>query len=116
MTVSLTVLCQWCGEVGLAEFAFCEACGKPLQGQHETPPAESVTTVPPAPMSDAASACVPVCACGGIAFDALGYCDVCGRRLTAAHATDIKALDDYCASASHRGLRHADNQDAVGMR
>ncbi len=114
-TDSLTVVCHACGEAGPADFAFCEACGKPLQGPQSAPIVDSSATADLRPESDSASGCVPVCLCGGKAFDALGYCEACGRRAAAPHATDIKALGDYAASASHRGLRHADNQDAVGM-
>lgn len=103
--------CPNCNEAVQSSFAFCEACGHRL---------ESTAAAREAPAAAAAGApgAVPVCACGGTVFDPEGFCTECGKRETevsASDAIDIQALGGHAASASHRGRRHRDNQDAVGM-
>jgi serine/threonine protein phosphatase PrpC len=111
----MTVLCHHCGERAQADFAFCEACGKrllPVQETGEDDPQQ----VPSARSGHTCADASPiVCLCGGTVLDASRYCEVCGRCAAAVHAPELVALGDCAASASHRGLRHADNQDAVGM-
>jgi serine/threonine protein phosphatase PrpC len=108
-----STLCPACGAAVGAEATFCEACG------HELALPAPVATVP---VGDAgtgrwlSSAGAPTACpgCGGTAFDADGYCETCGQRRPA--GMDHRELDlDVVAGVTDRGVRHARNEDAMGI-
>jgi len=96
--------CLFCGEPAESHFSFCEACGKPLTSL----PAPAEAGIPEA----AAKRCI----CGGMYFDAEGYCESCGHRAAQQDAIALQQIEPVAACASHRGRHHADNQDAVMMQ
>ncbi len=97
--------CSKCREAVAPEFDFCENCGWPT---HAAAPAPQIVEAAP----DSARRCV----CGRTRFDVDGYCESCGRRAEPEGEADVQAVGDFAACASHRGRRHADNQDAAGLR
>ncbi|HXA47063.1 MAG TPA: zinc ribbon domain-containing protein, partial [Burkholderiaceae bacterium] len=96
--------CAFCNEPMDPQFSFCEACGKPLA---DTPLAADVGV--------ALSGVDKRCVCGNTSFDAEGYCDACGNRMSPQDAIEVFEIGARAASASHRGRHHIDNQDAVLM-
>jgi serine/threonine protein phosphatase PrpC len=101
----MQVECSKCREPIAPEFDFCENCGWPT---HATASSDTAS----ASASDLARRCV----CGRTTFDPDGYCESCGRKVELADQEDIQSIDDIAASASHRGRKHPDNQDAAGLR
>lgn len=97
--------CAFCNEPMELQFSFCEACGKPL------------TDAPlSADVSVALSKVDKRCVCDNTSFDAEGYCDACGHRMSPQDAIEVAEIGTRAASASHRGRHHLDNQDSVLMR
>ena len=54
------------------------------------------------------------CQCGSVDFED-GFCTACGLKLTTPDGVEVATLGELAASATHRGRRHLDNQDAVGI-
>jgi serine/threonine protein phosphatase PrpC len=105
--------CPACGAPVGAEATFCEACG------HELATPAPVATTPPAEVDEGrwlTSAGAPAACpgCGGTVFDADEYCETCGQRRPA--ALDHRELDlERVAGVTDRGIRHARNEDAMGI-
>jgi len=105
--------CPACGATVGAEATFCEACGHELSR-----PAPAATVPASAPdagrwltSAGAPDACP---GCGGTTFDADDYCDTCGQRRPS--ALDHRELDlELVAGVTDRGIRHARNEDAMGI-
>jgi serine/threonine protein phosphatase PrpC len=100
-------VCPTCGEPVTAGDRFCEACGSdvPLAGGPTLPVSTDSNVGPPG-----ATGCV---ACGGsVAAD--GYCEQCGLKQPDPH--DHEEIDlGWAAGVTDRGLRHPDNEDAMGL-
>ena len=113
MAPEVSTACPACGAAVGAEATFCEACGHEL-----ALPAPAAST----PAGDAgtgrwlsSAGAVTACpGCGGATFDADEYCDTCGQRRPA--ALDHRELDlGAVAGVTDRGIRHARNEDAMGI-
>jgi serine/threonine protein phosphatase PrpC len=121
--------CPACGEALVEGARFCEACGAPANGSVDAAaspsPAEPDLVAPePArgPGADADETTLetpapsgptfgPCDKCGGEVADD-GYCTSCGHR-----AIEDVTVDDRVtmAYATHRGRRHARNEDAAAL-
>ena len=101
-----------CGEVLAPGFAFCEACGARVGA--------AAADGNPAQINAAgantaiAGEIKPRCQCGSVDFED-GFCTACGLKLTMSDLVEVATLGEVAASATHRGRRHLDNQDAVGI-
>jgi serine/threonine protein phosphatase PrpC len=111
--IATLAACPACGATVGAEATFCEACGHEL-----STPAPTATV--PSGAADAghwlSSAGAPTACpgCGGATFDADEYCETCGQRRPA--ALDHRELDlGAVAGVTDRGIRHARNEDAMGI-
>ena len=108
-----STLCPACGAAVGAEATFCEACGHELAlpAPAATVPAGDAGTGRWLSSAGAVTACP---GCAGTAFDADGYCETCGQRRPA--GLDHRELDlDVVAGVTDRGVRHARNEDAMGI-
>jgi serine/threonine protein phosphatase PrpC len=108
-----STLCPACGAAVGAEATFCEACGHELAlpAPAATVPAGDAGTGQWLSSAGAPTACP---GCGGATFDADGYCETCGQRRPA--GMDHRELDlDVVAGVTDRGVRHARNEDAMGI-
>ncbi|MBC3861568.1 serine/threonine-protein phosphatase [Undibacterium jejuense] len=97
--------CKQCGEVLGTGFSFCEACGTAISVATES----NLAGVQSNTISIA-------CACGHAEFDVDSICENCGRKQQIIDFPDLQVLNAMTVSASHRGLQHTENQDAVAMR
>ncbi len=70
-----------------------------------------IPVTPPAPTQDFGT-----CAECGEAYDADGYCSQCGAGRPAPRDHVTSAPAPWLAGVSDRGLRHAENQDAMALR
>ena len=110
--------CPYCGWPAGPGDNFCEACRTDLR---LTPPADLSQRFPaePPPAQTAVSgrgnghaARCAFCPAAGASVD--GYCESCGRKLTA--DADHCELDlGLLAGVTDRGLRHARNEDALAL-
>jgi serine/threonine protein phosphatase PrpC len=101
-----------CGEPLAPGFAFCEACGARVGAPVADASAEHIN----ATGADAALAggVKQRCQCGSMDFED-GFCTACGLKLTMPDVVEVATFGELAASATHRGRRHPDNQDAVGI-
>ncbi|MFZ6688500.1 PP2C family protein-serine/threonine phosphatase [Undibacterium sp. SXout11W] len=97
--------CKQCGEVLGTGFAFCEACGAAITVATDSDRVGAQSNQPGA-----------ACACGHADFDSDDICENCGRKQPILDCPDLQVLNVMTVSASHRGLQHTENQDAVAMR
>lgn len=97
-----------CGEALAPGFAFCEACGARVSAavgrDAEQALAGGMLVRDPAPR----------CKCGCADFED-GFCTACGLKIAALDVVEVVTLGNFAASATHRGRRHPDNQDAVAI-
>jgi serine/threonine protein phosphatase PrpC len=113
MGTEVSTACPACGAAVGAEATFCEACGHELAmpAPTATVPVGEVETGRWLTSAGAPTACP---GCGGTTFDADEYCETCGQRRPA--ALDHRELDlDTVAGVTDRGIRHARNEDAMGI-
>jgi serine/threonine protein phosphatase PrpC len=98
--------CPSCGVPVAARDSFCESCGTEL-----TPP--MVSTGPPDYQAECPACSVdPEAAPSAITPE--GYCESCGRKVPSGR--DHSELDlGPAAGVTDRGLRHARNEDAMGL-
>jgi serine/threonine protein phosphatase PrpC len=104
--LALEGTCPSCGAPVAAGDSFCESCGTEL-----TPP--MVSTEPPGYQAECPACSVDPEAPPG-AITAEGYCESCGRKVPSGR--DHSELDlGLVAGVTDRGLRHARNEDAMGL-
>lgn len=97
--------CYSCGSLIQPHFAFCEECGVSLKGV--------LTVSNEVEMRGfMRNEC---CSCGCAAFDEEARCEDCGKKKNLMDAVEIQVIGDEIAAASHRGRRHTDNQDSIGI-
>ena len=97
--------CRQCGEVIEAGFSFCEACGTAIGGAYATPQLKQ----------EQQAQLGLSCLCGNADFDADAICENCGRKQQVVDYPELQILNHATASATHRGMHHAENQDAVAI-
>ncbi|MFZ6861362.1 PP2C family protein-serine/threonine phosphatase [Undibacterium sp. Ji67W] len=97
--------CKQCGEMLGAGFSFCEACGAAIPVVTESNP-----------VGGQSNANRIACVCGHAEINADGICENCGRKQPSIDLPELQVLNAMTVSASHRGLQHTENQDAVAMR
>lgn len=78
--------CTKCGESVPRDAAFCENCGNAVKAVH------------------------------GLSVEAAEMASADGSVGSGTTDVDLSVIGEVVASASHRGRRHTDNQDAVGIR